>query len=369
MKVGVLTSSRADFGIYIPLLNQLENDGFFDLHIIAFGTHLSEEYGYTITEIQNQGYNHVYEVETMPDGDKPEAIALGIAKTVKAFAKFWERHSFDLIVCLGDRFEMFAAVSAASPFSLNIAHIHAGETTLGAIDNAYRHAISLFAKQLFVSNEIYARRAKEIVNNQAEVHVVGALSIDNLSRLNFLSPEAILNQFDVDINKPSILSTFHPETVAFESNREYVQELINSFEVLRDKYQIIITLPNADTMGRHIRKELLSFAEGKAEVIVIESFGMLGYLSVMKYCNMMLGNTSSGFVEASFFPKPVINIGNRQQGRLQTPNIWNCAIKKDDILSAVKEVEQAGELACSFPYGKGDAAKRIVEVLKRNYEC
>ena len=183
MKIGVLTSSRADFGIYIPLLKQLQSDSIFKLEIIAFGTHLSKKHGFTITEIQDNNFSPIHEIETLLDSDTPKEMAVSIGKTCAKFADFWAKNKFDLVITLGDRYEMFAAVTAASPFNIKIAHIHAGETTLGAIDNAYRHAISLFSEYLFVSTEEYKKRAIEVVKQSAKVYNVGALSIDNLKNI------------------------------------------------------------------------------------------------------------------------------------------------------------------------------------------
>ena len=364
MKVGALTSSRADFGIYIPLLNALRNDSFFDLHLIAFGTHLSKKHGYTIQEIQSQGYDNVHEVDTIPNSDSPKAIAKGIAKAVNGFATFWDQHDFDLVFALGDRYEMFAAVSAAIPFGMKIAHIHAGETTLGAIDNGYRHAISLFSKYLFVSTEEYANRAKEIVANEAEVFNVGALSIDNLSKISFLSIEGFNDKFGIDLSKDTILSTFHPETVAFEKNKGYIDELIETFEVLKESYQLVITLPNADTMGEMIREQLIHFGAKYPQVHIVESLGMHGYLSCMKHCCLMVGNTSSAYAEASFFPKAVIDLGDRQKGRLVTANIRRTKIDKEAISAAIREIELGDPVAKLNVYGNGDTAEQIVEILK-----
>lgn len=368
MKIGVLTSSRADFGIYLPLLNALEKESFFDLQIIAFGTHLSEYHGYTLSEIEEAGFSSIHKIKTAPSADTPAAIAESMGLTMHLFASFWEKNRFDLVFALGDRYEMFAAISASSPFNINIAHIHGGETTLGAIDNAYRHSISLFSKYIFVSTESYALRAKAIVQDEAVILNVGALSIDNLCKIDFLDKSTFKEKYNIDLAIPTVLSTFHPETIAYEKNQEYIKEFLDALNVLREDYQIVLTLPNADTMGNLVREAIFDRFSQDSRVHIVESFGMLGYLSCMKHCSFLLGNTSSGFVEASYFPKYVINVGDRQKGRFITDNIINCPIKKEKIIHAVKHLNASGNLTNTFPYGKGDTAKRIVEILKREYE-
>lgn len=367
MKIGVLTSSRADFGIYLPLVNQLEKDVFFNLEIIAFGTHLSKKHGYTLTEIERYKFQTIHSIETLPQSDSAEGISESIGKTIVAFSEFWASHQYDLIFCLGDRYEMFAAVSAGTPFNLNFAHLHGGETTLGAIDNAYRHSLSLFSSQIFVSTADYLERAKQIVEPHIPVHNVGALSIDNLSKISYLSKADFKLKFNIDLNQPTILSTFHPETVNLEGNKQYIQELILAYEQLKETYQILITLPNTDPMGQLIRTHLLDFGKRNPEVKIVESLGMLGYLSCMKHCAFLLGNTSSGFVEATYFPKYVINLGERQRGRLETENIKTVEIKCDRILEKVAEIESLEPLNHLNIYGDGFTAEKIITILKTTY--
>ena len=364
MKIGVLTSSRADFGIYLPLLKLLKKDAFFELEVIAFGTHLSTKHGYTLNEIEAVGFSKIHKLNTVPETDSAESITNSMGKTITLFSEFWKNNAFDLVFALGDRYEMFAAVSASSLFNVKLAHLHAGETTLGAVDNAYRHAISLFSKHLFVSTENYKKRAESIVEKNVSVHNVGALSVDNLTKIVFLTKNEFEAKFGISLEKPTILSTFHPETVSADNNEKYIAELLSAFSNLKEQYQIIITLPNTDTMGQMIRDEINSFSSTNPEIKVVESFGMIGYLSCMKYCSFLLGNTSSGFVEATFFPKYVINLGERQSGRIQTANIVQSEITKNAILNAVAKVEQAEVLKDLNIYGDGKTAEKIVEILK-----
>lgn len=367
MKIAVLTSSRADFGIYLPLLNQLKLDDFFELDVIAFGTHLSKDHGYTIEEIKKSHFKTVHEVETPLRNSSALDITKNIGETISIFAEFWSKNQYDYIIALGDRYEMFAAVTATTPFVCKVAHLHAGETTLGAIDNVYRHAISLMSDLLFVSTDIYKAKAEQI-NPDAQTFNVGALSVENLKKIKYLSIEDFEDKFKIDLSLPTILCTFHPETVNLEKNLDYIHNLLSSFLELMKRYQVVITLPNADTIGDQIKEIILNFGVENPELKIINSFGMIGYLSCMKYCKFMLGNTSSGFVEAAFFPKWVINVGNRQDGRILTQNIINTPVEKDAILEAVDIIEAQIEISFPSIYGDGETASKIIEILKIEYE-
>ncbi len=366
MKIGVLTSSRADFGIYLPLLKKLFSDSYFQTEIIVFGTHLSDVYGKTINEIINNNFPVKHQLNTIPSNDTPFDIASSIGDTIKVFAEFWSKEKFDLVFALGDRYEMFAAVTAGTPYNVKFAHIHAGETTLGAIDNSYRHSISVMSEYLFVTTDEYKKRAIGIVQNPEKVFNVGALSIDNLKNVELLTIDEFKSVFNIDLNKPTILTTFHPETVSLEKNEIYISELLTSLSVLEKNYQIVITMPNSDTLGLMIRDKIVKFEKDKKNVILIESFGMKGYLSCMKYCNFLLGNTSSGFVEASFFPKYVINLGDRQRGRIITPNILSIPIFRDKILEVIRIIEQLPSPQKVNIYGDGNSADKIISILKIN---
>ncbi len=366
MKIALLTSSRADYGIYLPLIKALNEDHFFYLNIVAFGTHLSVEYGATINQIFNDGFEVAFQIDTMPDGEEPADISFAMGKTLKNFSRLWAQNSFDLIIALGDRFEMFAACASAIPFGVPMAHIHGGEKTLGAIDDVFRHCITQMATYHFTIAEVYRQRVIAIKGGPENVYDVGALSIDNLKEMELLSVEEFKIRYAIDLSLPSILITFHPETVDFEKNKYYIEQLIGSLENLTE-FQLIITMPNTDTMGNMIRAKINEFVARNKNAFGIESFGVLGYLSCMKHCTMMLGNTSSGFVEASFFPKYVINLGERQSGRLVTANINNCKIDKEEILATVKQYESWPLNKMKPIYGNGDSAIRIRNILKSSF--
>jgi len=365
-RIAILTSSRADYGIYLPLLKALKEDPYFDLQIIAFGTHLSPFHGYTINQILNDGFEVTWQIESMLAGDSPNAIATSMALTSLKFADFWKdhQHDFDLVFCLGDRYEMFAAVIAGIPFNIPFAHLHGGEKTLGAIDNIFRHAITLASKVHFVSCKEHAVRVTELTESKDNVFDIGALSLDNLNTLSLISKEDFYIKFGVDLNQPTILVTVHPETVTPEMNGIYVEELATTLLELKN-YQVIITLPNADTSGFIIRNRLLQLPmESGSRIYCFENLGSQAYFTAMKFCSFLLGNTSSGIIEAASFGKYVINLGNRQKGRKQSQNIFNVPFNKEQIFQTVEKIENSPVYTGENIYYKGNAALTICSILK-----
>jgi GDP/UDP-N,N'-diacetylbacillosamine 2-epimerase (hydrolysing) len=336
---------------------------FFSLKIIAFGTHLSEKFGYTISDIYNDGFDIAYKVETLPEEHSPEMISKSIGTTIVKFSEIWAKEYIDtdLVICLGDRYEMFAAVSSTIPFNIKIAHLYGGDTTLGAIDNIFRHCLTSMSNYHFTSLENSAKRVAEIIASSNNIYAVGTLSLDNLKEIELLTKNRFDEKFHIELKSP-VLVTFHPETVNYSKNEEYVNELIAALETL-DK-QIIITMPNADTMGEIIREAFLNFASRKSNVFIVESLGTVGYFSCINLCDFMVGNSSSGIVEAASFGKYVLNIGDRQLGRLSGENVIHCEIKKDKIAEAIKQISALPKLTTKNIYGDGETADKIIAVLK-----
>jgi GDP/UDP-N,N'-diacetylbacillosamine 2-epimerase (hydrolysing) len=366
LKIALLTSSRADYSIYYPLIKEIHKNESFELDIIAFGNHNSLIYGNSCDRIEEDGFIVKYKIDALVLGESPESISDSMGMTMIKFSSIWKIENYKLIICLGDRYEMFAAVASSVPFNIPVAHISGGEITLGAIDNIFRNSLTVMSKFHFTSTEQYKNQVIKILGEDYAKNVfnVGALSIDNLKNIDFLSLEEFKNGFNIDLTKKSILITFHPETISYEKNVNYTDELIGALGEL-NSYQLIITMPNTDTMGNMIRQKLKDFISSNPNAVGIESFGTVGYLTCMKYCEFMLGNTSSGFVEASFFPKFVINLGDRQKGRIETPNIYTTAITKEDILDAVKKIETTPLPENCNIYGSGNCSSKIINVIKK----
>lgn len=340
MRIGVLTSSRADYGIYLPLLRRLEADDRFELSIIAFGTHLKKEFGYTLQQILDDGFSVPFSIDNLENSDDVLSITKSYARTIDLFAPFWHdhQHAFDIVLCLGDRFEMAAAVNAGIPFGIKFAHFHAGETTLGAIDNVYRHQISLASDLHFVSVPLFAERVHQLLDRNDTTTVIGSLSLLNLNDIPLLSDAAFLEKWNIDLSKPSILVTVHPETVHYQQNETFSEEMYAALFALSEKFQIIVTLPNADTNGSVFRKKFFTLKENVPSVHLIENFGTQSYFTCMKRVDFLLGNTSSGIIEAASFGKYVLNIGDRQKGRFAPENVIHVPFDAQKIIAKAKEI-------------------------------
>ncbi|MBX7227638.1 MAG: UDP-N-acetylglucosamine 2-epimerase (hydrolyzing) [Chitinophagales bacterium] len=364
MKIGVLTSSRADFGIYLPLLKAMADDDSFDLHIIAFGTHLSKFHGYTLHDISKHNIGTIHTIDALLMGDTPNAIAGSYALTAMKFADFWNQHSFDLVFALGDRFEMAAAVAATIPFGLKIAHLHGGETTLGAIDNIYRHAISHASTLHFVSLPAFKQRLSQLLGSEENIYVCGALSLENLKGISIMSKDAFRQKWNIDANVPYLLVTLHPETVALEKNEDYAQTAFETFTTLLQDFHIIVTMPNADTSGIIYRRMFEALVKTSSKVTLVENFGTEGYFSCMQYAQLLIGNTSSGIIEAASFGKYVLNIGNRQQGRIAGENVIHLPFQQQEIVENARRY--AGKVFHGNNiYSKEGASAYICETLKK----
>ena len=366
IKIGVLTSSRADYGIYLPLLKALRNDEEFDLKLIVFGTHLSKFHGYTIRQIELDGFSITESIESMLIGDTPNSIASSYALTALKFSVFWEKESsnFDFVFALGDRFEMAAAVASSIPFGIKLAHIHGGETTLGAIDNIYRHFISLTSAIHFVTTDFFELRLKMLLNDEkARVVNTGSLSLENLTSLSLLNISEFENIWNISLKVPTILVTIHPETVDYSKNLGHCEQMMEVLNVLADEFQIVITMPNADTSGMIYRESFQKIGKEKASVKIIENFGIQSYFTCMKFSKLLIGNTSSGIIEAASFKKYVLNLGDRQKGRICGDNVIHMPFDSESIIQQARKYSQL-EFTGDNMYYKSSPSQTIIQSLK-----
>jgi len=362
-RIAVLTCGRSDFSIYLPLLKFLEKSNDFDLSIIAFGTHTSHHHGYSLNLIKKEGFKNIIPIDMLLSDDTQESVSASMGLAQIKMASLWSNSNFNLVICLGDRYEMFAAVASLIPFNIKIAHLHGGEKTLGAIDNSFRHAITSMSDIHLTSCEVHKDRVKEIVESEIShaVYNVGSLALQNLTSMSLMTKDEFYNDFGCDLNIPTILCTYHPETKDLAVNLQHTSELIKFFN--KTTYQILITLPNNDSMGSSIREMFINHSHENDRLYVYDYLGTKGYYSAMKHANFMIGNSSSGIIEAASFGCYVIDIGNRQKGRQCSNNVINIDCKNDNITSAVSQIESMGEYSGTNIYFQENTLKKIIEII------
>jgi GDP/UDP-N,N'-diacetylbacillosamine 2-epimerase (hydrolysing) len=363
-RIGVLTSSRADYGIYKPLLEEIAKKPGYELVIIVFGMHLLDKFGRTVDEILKDQYGKVLTVDGMSNGDSEIDITESYSQIILNFRLIWSSERFDLVFALGDRFEMSAAVQSSIPFRIKIAHIHGGETTLGAIDNIYRHQISLASYFHFTSSDVFAKRVAELTGTNENIFPVGSISLDGISKEVFPAWKVVCKQFSLPSDCQFVLVTIHPETVHPETNKRYVEIIQEALTLISEDLAIIITMPNADTQGSLYRIVFLELKEAYPDrIFLIESFGRKNYFSAMRNARYLLGNTSSGIIEAASFGKYVVNLGDRQKGRLRSENVYDIGFDTEKILECHRKVSLLGDYEGSNSYHCPDTINKIIDII------
>jgi UDP-hydrolysing UDP-N-acetyl-D-glucosamine 2-epimerase len=364
--IGVVTTARSDYGIYRPVLQRLQADADVQLKLFVSGMHLAPEFGLTVKAIEADGYPIAERVEMLLASDSPEGIAKSIGLGVIGFAQAFARCRPDILVVLGDRFEMYAAALAALSFTMPIAHIHGGEVTQGAIDEGLRHSMTKLSHLHFVATQAYARRVRQLGEEPWRVIVSGAPALDNVGTLELYGRDELSARYGVPLQPAPLLVTFHPTTLEHDQAEWQVIELLAA---LHDAaLPVIFTQANADTGGRMIQQKISEFVKAQAKAWAVDNLGTRGYFSWMKVAAAMVGNSSSGLIEAPSFELPVVNIGLRQAGRVRAANVIDVGTDRaaivDGIRRAVQPEFRAGLRGLINPYGDGTAAERIVAHLK-----
>ncbi len=366
-RIGVVTVSRSDYGHLRPVLEALRRAPDLELLLLVAGMHLASEFGLTVRDIEADGFPISARVEMLGGGDTPEAVAAATGRGVAGFGEAFARLRPDVVVVLGDRFEMLAAAVAALPFALPVAHIHGGEVSEGAMDNQIRHAITKLAHLHFASAEPHARRIAAMGEEPWRIHTVGAPGLDRLATTEPLPRAALARELGLPEAGPWLLVTFHPVTLEYRDTAAHIDELLAALE--KTDGFIVITYPNADTAGRLIIERIEEFAgRHPRRCRLAKSLGERLYLSLLRHADLMIGNSSSGLIEAPSFGLPVVNVGSRQRGRLRGANVIDVEPSREDILRGIEAAQalpfRVRARAAANPYGDGHAAPRVVDVLR-----
>lgn len=366
-KICIVTATRAEYGLLKPLIQKLKQDSEFDVKVAVTGMHLSPEFGLTYREIEQDLIMIDKKIEILLSADTPSAISKSMGMAMIGFAEYFSDAAFDAVILLGDRYETLAVACAAMNAKIPIVHLYGGETTEGAVDEAIRHAITKLSYLHLTSTELYRKRVIQMGEAPERVFSVGALGVENAMNTMLLEKEELSRQLEIELDSPFALVTFHPVTLETKSAETQTQELLLALDAFPD-WNFIITKANADGDGRIINQLLEKYAQAHANIKVFDSLGMVRYLSAMKYCEMVIGNSSSGLVEAPSFHIPTVNIGDRQKGRIRAASVMDCTPEKTAIVETMMKAKHPDFQRLlenlENPYGDGVTSEKIIDILK-----
>lgn len=359
-KICVVTSTRAEYGIMSRLIKNLESDSDVELQLIVTGTHLSKKFGNTITEITSK-------ITEKIDIDIEKDPSISMSFAIKNFSNVFKKLKPDILVVLGDRYEIMAVAISAILNNIPIAHIHGGETTEGAIDEAIRHSITKMSHLHFTSCQEYRNRVIQLGENPERVFNVGSLGVENITKMALLNKDQLEKSLNFQFSSKNLMITFHPVTLENMTSKEQFQELLSALDELKNT-KIIFTKPNSDKGNQEIINLIDSYVKTRKNTVAFTSMGALKYLSTLQFVDAVIGNSSSGIIEAPSFNISTVNIGDRQKGRIQASSIINCEPQKDKILKAIAKIysEDFKEnlLTTKNPYYKENTVDQIINVLK-----
>lgn len=323
-KICVVTGTRAEYGLLKPLIKKIRDDKDLNLQLVVTGMHLSSEFGLTYNEISKDGFKITEKVEILLSSDTEIGISKSMGLAMISFSEVFDRIKPDMLILLGDRYEIFAVASAAIVAKIPIAHLHGGETTEGALDEAFRHSVTKMSYLHFTSNEVYKNRVIQLGEEPCRVVNVGPIIEESIKTLDFLPKEKLEEDLKIRFDKKISLLTFHPTTLENNSAKEQFENVLEALSEF-DDLKVIFTKANSDVSGRIINSMIDEYVlKNPDKCVAYASLGQLRYLSAMKYCDIVIGNSSSGIIEAPILQKPTVNIGDRQKGRIQEKSIINC---------------------------------------------
>jgi UDP-N-acetylglucosamine 2-epimerase (non-hydrolysing)/GDP/UDP-N,N'-diacetylbacillosamine 2-epimerase (hydrolysing) len=362
-KICFVTGSRADFGLLIWPMRAISDTAGLELQLIATGMHLSPEFGHTIDNIRDEGFDVDACVESLLSSDSGIGVAKSVGVGVIGFADAFARLKPDLVVVLGDRYETFAAAQAAMFMRLPMAHLFGGDVTEGAVDESIRHAISKMSHLHFASNADSARRLMQLGEESSRIFTVGSPGIDAIKRLKLMDRETIGREVGMPLGQYNVLVTFHPVTVEMDRSVSALDELFAALSALDPEFGVFFTLANADAEGRALNDRIKAFVAGRRNTIAVASLGQLRYVSLMNQVDVVVGNSSSGIYEAPSLNVPTVDIGDRQKGRQRASSVIHSAPDRQSIAAAIAQALQLGRQPTVNPYGDGETSRRVADAI------
>ena len=371
-KICFFTGTRADYGIASQLLKKINKSKNFDLHLIASCTHLSSQFGNTIKEIEDDGFQNLNKIKILINTNSKENLLKSAGIILLKFSKILSKIKPNLLILVGDRYETFVAAFCASTLNIPIAHLHGGETTLSSIDDSFRHSITKMSSLHFVANKTYKKRIKQMGENQKNIFNVGSLGVENISNIKLFKKDEVEKKIKLIFKKNNFLVTFHPETINGKLLNKKLPKIFNYLKNIKNT-NIVFTSPNSDPGNKLINSLIIKSCRlNKDKFIYIKSMGQKLYFSYLKYCNLVIGNSSSGIIEVPYFKIPTINVGTRQKGRLEAISIINTGYDFNRFKTSINKALSKDFLKKiqkqKNPYYKINTSDKILAILnKKNY--
>lgn len=368
-KICIISSTRADFSLLKNLMLKLKSDKKFSVQVIASGSHYSNFFGHTVGEFKKSGLKINQYIKCNYNSDNSFGISKVMSKTILETTKILKKIKPKLVIVLGDRYEILASVISAQFLGIPVAHLHGGEITFGALDDAFRHSITKMSHIHFVANKIYKKRIIQLGENPKNVHIVGGLGADNIAQTKFYSKKYLEKKFKVIFSQFNFMICFHPETINKNLSKIQIKTILNALNKLKDT-SLIFTMPGADLENNIIVSEIRRFVKKNKFSYFFKSLGDKNYYSFLSNCDGLIGNSSSGILEMPYFKKGTINLGQRQSGRLMSNSVLSCKINTNEILKTVKFIvskkfKSSLKQNLTLPYGKAGASDRIISILKK----
>ena len=365
-KICIFTSTRADYGILKNLIKKIDEEKSFKLITIVGGSHFFKKFGSTYNEIKKDKIKIDFKIKNIILGDNSTHISKIFSHTLIKSNLILRQTKPDLLVVLGDRYEILASVISANLNRIPVAHINGGEVTTGVLDDSFRHCITKLSHIHFTANETYKNRIIQLGENKKNIYNIGGLAADNIYNFNFLKKNFLEKELKLKLKKKNYIVTFHPETISKDKTSKYLNIMLKAFKKFDDT-NFIFTAPGLELEHNIIFKTLKKTIKQEKNIFFFKSLGQNFFFSLLKYCDGMIGNSSSGILEMPYFRKPTINIGDRQKGRLMSNLIINCSFKTKSIISSIKKIDDKNFVKKDFinyPYGKRGAIKKIISILK-----
>lgn len=361
----ILTATRAEYGLLHPIIEKMILQPDIDVRVVVTGAHLSPEFGMTIHEIENDGVKIDKSIEILMSSDTPVAISKSMGLAMISFAEYFSELQPDALMVLGDRYETLAVCSAAMNARVPIIHLHGGETTEGAVDEAVRHAITKMSYLHFTSTEAYRKRVIQLGESPERVYAVGAIGVENALTTSLMTKNELEVSLGIELGEKYAVGTFHPVTLENQSAEQQANQLIEAISEFPE-YTFVFTKANADSNGRVINEMLAQATEKYKNIVLFDSLGMRRYLSAVKGASFVIGNSSSGLIEVPSFHIPTINIGDRQKGRIKGTTVIDCEPESESIILAIRKAIDASFVSgiqdSLNPYGDEKTSERIVSI-------